>query len=739
MNVEPTYTDKVRRLPWAIVNQSLNAASAQLSFAGPLIVLALSSASLSKFQTSVLLALFPITSLLAVFIAPYVARFGYKRTYFVFYALRTVALGLFVAGVWFAGAIAGNGILIITVSIAAFAVLRTVVETGYNTWFQEFVPNSTRSRYNAIANLLSNTLSAIGLFVVAFLIGDSINLSSFSVPFAISLAAALGAYICAMFIPGGAPRPDARASSQLSGLLDALQSRTFAIYLIGLGLITLGSSALTFVPLLLKERNGLSYEIILFLSALTLIAAMLSVNLWNWAANRWGNKPVTLLSLLTVAAMPILWLMAPVSGSIATIVAIPISIFAGLASSGWAVGSVVLLLSTAMPSETRSNLLTINYAWMGLTSGAGLLIAGAVLDLVQPVPAGTTVSQPDQYVFLFILSFVCCGAGLLFLRNVGETRATRLRDLLTMLLTGNPFRAAGSLIKYRRARAESERVSVTERMGNARSLLNLDELLDAMMDPSFNVRNEAIIAISRMPPDQRILNALVEALHGNTPELSMSAAWALGRMGDRQAIAPLREALSSKHGVLKAMAARSLATLGDADAIPLLLDSFDAETDDGLRTAYASALGTLRSRDAVKPLLAFLYQSRGNDTRMELALSLARISEYSDHFVQLAKHVRTEPAAALSQAALELKRVKSFQSLPEMAEIIDQCGSAFARDDTTSGIQYLTDLARLVPRAGQSNVHAWILQECAERLSEFSSARPEYTLLALHTLATAFL
>ncbi|NOR84277.1 MAG: hypothetical protein GQ526_12375, partial [Ardenticatenales bacterium] len=121
------------------------------------------------------------------------------------------------------------------------------------------------------------------------------------------------------------------------------------------------------------------------------------------------------------------------------------------------------------------------------------------------------------------------------------------------------------------AKDEPSAVSVTERLGRAKSPLAVDELVESLADPRFNVRFEALISAARGGPVPRLREALVEILRGPEPALSVVAAWALGRMGDQEAIEPLRAGLDSSYRSVRAHCARSLATLGDAEGVPLLL------------------------------------------------------------------------------------------------------------------------------------------------------------------------
>ena len=111
---------------------------------------------------------------------------------------------------------------------------------------------------------------------------------------------------------------------------------------------------------------------------------------------------------------------------------------------------------------------------------------------------------------------------------------------------------------------------MTERLGRGSSPLTVDELLEALADPRFNVRYEAIIAIARRAPDERLMNALIDVLNSGEPALGTMAAWALGRIGDENAIRPLREGLDAEYRSVRAHCARSLGTLRDEEAVSIL-------------------------------------------------------------------------------------------------------------------------------------------------------------------------
>ncbi|NJN81621.1 MAG: HEAT repeat domain-containing protein [Caldilineaceae bacterium] len=123
-------------------------------------------------------------------------------------------------------------------------------------------------------------------------------------------------------------------------------------------------------------------------------------------------------------------------------------------------------------------------------------------------------------------------------------------------------------------------------------------------------------------------------MDGSELALTVVAAWALGRIGDEQALEPLRAALNADYRSVRAHSARALAGLGDQESAPLMLQRLLEEPDKGLQMAYASALGTLRKEDATVPILDLLETTTNSGARLELAISLGRIVGDEGYFVQ---------------------------------------------------------------------------------------------------------
>jgi HEAT repeat protein len=278
-------------------------------------------------------------------------------------------------------------------------------------------------------------------------------------------------------------------------------------------------------------------------------------------------------------------------------------------------------------------------------------------------------------------------------------------------------------------------VSVTERLGQSKSPLTVDELLEALEDPRFYVRFEAIVSIARGSSDPRLTEALVEILQSKEPALSVIAAWALGRMGDPAALPALREGINAEYRSIRAHSARSLGSMGDRAAIPDLLERLRSEQNEDLRVAFGSALGALEAQQATADLLDLLYTNQDEDARLELALALARLVGNEHHFIHLWRAMRTEPGTAASQAMTSARKsIEHIVEDPALGRAIEDCAEVLARQELEEGTACISRLIPQLPLRDAGDTVALILNECALRLEEFGVQRREYLQLALHAM-----
>ncbi|MCC6803520.1 MAG: HEAT repeat domain-containing protein, partial [Anaerolineae bacterium] len=337
---------------------------------------------------------------------------------------------------------------------------------------------------------------------------------------------------------------------------------------------------------------------------------------------------------------------------------------------------------------------------------------------------------------LFLGSVILLALGVLLFSRVQADSTFSVGEFAGMFVHGNPLLAFESLIGYYRARDERATVVSTERMGRTKSPLTVDEMLEALQDPRFNVRFEAIISIARMGSEPRLVKALCHILDGTELSLSVISAWALGRIGDDEALPSLRNGLNSSYRSIQAHCARSLGTLNDQQVAPLLLERLRTETDKGLRIAFASALGNLRSKESVDLLFEVLDTIDNDAARIEVALAIARVLGDEHRFIRLLRNLRQDSGTTAAQVIAGWQRKMSKTFPDELEPIVRECGYRFASDQMDEAAAMLGQVLEQLPRPSDDSVSARILDKCVAHLKQPGVPRFEYLLLTLFTLQT---
>lgn len=734
----PTMIEKLRGLRWSVTLNATNTVFVQFTYFGSAFVIFLDRLGLSKGDIGLILSLIPFANLLAIVIAPTTARYGYKRTFILFFGLRKVVTAFLLLTPWVVATFgAGMAFAFVATVVGLFAASRTVEETAYYPWYQEFVPRSVQGKYSAWSNIATALVGVLSVLIAGWVIAISDSLFGFMILIAAGVIFGLISTWCGFFIPGGAPVDSSSSEGAERNLRDALRDVDFIRYLIGLGLITLGTVPIaSFLPLYLQELVGLSAGAAIFVQNGTLLGTVASSYLWGWAADRYGGRPVMLSGVIFFVLMPILWWAMPRGSELGLYIALAIAFLQGLANLGWGIGATRLLFGSVVPPDKKMDYLALWFAWAGIMAGISQLAGGYILDYGKNISGQFWLIKLDSYVPLFVLAIVAPALSILLLAAIRGDSAVSMGQFAGLFLRGNPFMAMTSLVKYYNAPDEHTTVRTTERLGQAGSTLAVHEILEALRDPRFNVRFEAIQAAARMKPNAQLTEALATILTSKHPALGVMAAWALGRIGDPNAISPLREGMASPYRSIQAHCIRALGTLKDKRSIPVIIARMDKETDDGLLLAYASALGNMRASKASFKLLALLHDSDDTEMRWEAVLALARIVGDERQFIQLWRSSRVEMGTTIAQQLSKLKKnlAQLYPYEPELRQSFANAIDTFARDELEQGARILGEFLQTMPLDSCEYVATTVAEACAEQLRNREEFRDDYLLLAIHTL-----
>lgn len=712
MSPQPTNAEKIRRLPFVIAFDAFNSMFCQLSVLGSVFILFLSELGLPKTQIGMVLSLVPFASVGAILLAPLAARVGVKRVFVVFWGTRNVFAAILLATPWVFWRFGSHATFIfVVVMMACFSLCRAFGEAANSQWRQDIIPHNMRGRFGAVDNILATLASVLALLVAGLVLSSSSSLWRYIVLMALGTVLGVISVVWASQIPGGMEVQQAKpVRFHLLRFSKAIRDRNFLLYMLALSLVTFGTAPLgVFVPLFLKEQVGITPSSIVLVQNAALIGTLTSSYFWGWAADRFGSKPVILSGLGLLLLAPLGWLAIPYGSPWSIPSAVAILALSGVASIGYGLGTGRQLYVTIVPSRRKTHYMSIFCAWMGVTGGLGQLLAGQSMDLAKDVSGKFLIFSVNQYTFLFLFSILMLILGLLIQSRVKADGSVPVGRFVGMFLHGNPVMAVESLLRYNLAAHEADRVLMIRRLGKAKSPLSADELAEALEDPSFSVRYEAITAAARTRPSTRLTADLVETLIGGQPDLSLASAWALGRIGDPTAIAPLRWTFTSGQRLLQLRSARALAALGETSIAAELRRRASDEAEAPLRRAYESTLESLQSRrrpgQSLQQQLKGLRRAHGTGR----LLATLREGDFNLRYEAIVLASYHRPTAQLTAALVEVLADGEPDLSVEAAWALGQMGDADAVGPLTRALASSWPLlrarsARALANLGQESI-----------------------------------
>lgn len=743
MSPAPTNAEKVRKLPWALSGDAFNTIYVYLTFGGSPFLLFLDKLGLEKSQIGVLLSLFPFAAMVGLVTVPVAARVGFRRTFLTFWITRKIVLSLLILAPWVVSAFgAGAGFAFVVGVLTVFALCRSVAESAFTPWYQDIVPDSIRGKYAAVQVIVASALGALTLGAIGLFLGAEPTIGRFTVLHALAAAIGLTSAFFYARVPGGDPVPGAANVEFFTHLKTPLRNPQFRRFLVGGAVVNFGWLIMgSFLPLFFRNQVGLPSDQVVFLDSVVLLASLSASFLWGWAADRYGGKPVMVINLALLSVYPLGLLFLPRHSPLSTHAAMGLAFLIGLISSGWGIGYARYFAANLVPAGNRAAYTAMHGAIIGLVQGVCPIIAGSLLQMTGSFSGAYLggLLHWDPYAPFFLLAILSVAVSTWAMAGMKSAGAMPVGRFATLFVQGNPLVAMRAVLSYQYVGHEEKRVSMIALLGEAKSPLGVDELIEALNDAAFNVRYEAIISIARTLPDPRLTEAIIRVLREGDPDLRSAAAWALGRMGSAEAAPALRETLKAPYSILRARAARALGTLGDQASGDALMECFRGEGDPQIRVAFISALAALGREDALSPTLAFLRELDEPGQRREVSLAVAMFLGRSDMALRIWRRMHDRPGDTLGGIMLGLRRrltrgeVCAIDSA-SVAQAIDRAVRALSSEQMDEGSREVRLIGSSVRPEAFSPAAQIILRDAIEALAAQGHGRTEYVMLAVHSL-----
>lgn len=617
MATAPALTDyqKLNRLPFYYAYAVLTSAAVLCTVGAPLVLFS-AELGIDKDRIGLIGGILPLFQILGIASLPIILRFGTRRVG----ALALVARYLFLLPLFAAPLFAATpdiAFALILGAIVLFAICRTLSEAAVVPWSQEFLPRLVRGQISGRIALAYLPVALIGSFLIQIWLDGQQGLGRFFPVFAIGIAIGVAGALSLFGLGGGgAGKPRGSWANVFGQLKVPLRDRNFLGFLFSSGTQYLVFSALNiFLLLFFRERLGLTSGQLVLMAALIPVGSAAGSYTAGWFIDRHGTRAIRItLQVLQVAMLLTLpFIHAGIPG-VELLVGLVFFLF-GFLVQGAMVASGIYMLNYVPPTE-RESYMALAYSSDGIFGGGLTMLAGIMVQQFEQTGLPIGSMMVGGYELLFLCAALLTVASAAVFALLKEEGATGVRDFIGQFSSGNPLRALWGIQRASAFTSEQRRRDLVYGFGGAASTLAGDELVQALSDPSFDVRHEAIRAIGRLPPTRKTIAALEGILgYDGLIELQYAALDSLGQLRATGSAAKIARFLDDGNRLLRSRAARSLGDIRDESALPALRRMLAEDEDVDCRLAAASALGKFRDRDSV-PALVTIYVAEACDPGM---------------------------------------------------------------------------------------------------------------------------
>jgi HEAT repeat protein/MFS family permease len=571
-------------------------------------------------------------------------------------------------------------------------------------WLTDLVPPAHRGRYFGRRNMILGLVAAAAALPPALFLDQMVKSGRFTTALGLTTLFGLGTLCLFLSLWSIARMPDVpRKPSAQRGLHGFLafyrkpfRSANFRYLLLFNTISVFGQMfAGQFFTVYMLEQIRMPYLMVQVAGLIAALFSSLSMPFWGYLADKFGNRPLLLLSGSGVVFLPFLWFLThPAHYGWSVGVILGIQVVAGFLWAG--VGLTQFNLNVAVaPPEQRALYMGALSAIVAVASGLANLLSGALMEWMKPY-----VPDPTRFFVLFGMAALFRLLALPWLARVHEAEGLPTRYVVRQLRASVRPRGWLAMRQLRRQADEASRLQAIRTLTAERTALAVEELVQALRDPSIEVRREAARALGEIG-DPRAVPALLQMLHDPASGIRAECAEALGKIGDKSALNPLIAMLQAEAIEERLSAIQALRLLGDAQALPALLERLQQAPGPLEQSRLLEVIGHLLPNateqmlqalkiDAV--LMAYL-QSPRPEVRAEAAMAIASLPPASNLAVAVRTQLTQErEPTVMATLARALSAHGSPDDLPVLIETLARSPSPLLRQ------QVALTIARVLQR-----------------------------------------
>lgn len=442
-----------------------------------------------------------------------------------------------------------------------------------------------------------------------------------------------------------------------------------------------------YVMVYFLETLALSQFFISVLVSVSLICRVYVAKYWGFLADRFGHVAINTICDFCLILIPVAYLFITPQNCMWLLIVM--HLWAGIFGSGLDTASTALMLGLPR-SENKSMSIAVLYSLVGIFAAFAPLLGGWILQHFEGHSTQFMMWQYDNFKMLFLIVLLLRLLFFPFSLRLSKLSGSSTGIVVRRLMDSNPFRVIRHVHVLSESPAEARRVAAVQELASARSSIATRELIQALDDPSREVRQEAAHALARIG-DAEAVEPLIRSLQSREAGIQQPAAYALGKIRDTRAVPALIEALKQKH--LAEYAAVALGEIGDRSAINPLLEVLRQPDVSGSTCAsVANALSRMGETSALPDMLSALQNTTSRLVREEMALAIGNLFGRPGEFYNLLTRERQvageELSRLLEQVVGDSDRFESTgDPIEQVKRELDQGQTAYNREQWREACQ----------------------------------------------------
>ena len=301
-------------------------------------------------------------------------------------------------------------------------------------WMGDYLPKQGLGRFWGRRHLWMHWTAAVVLALAALFLASHAN--GIKPAFAVLsvLAAVCGVADLLFFLwvdePAVRPAPSPRLRDILIAPFQQREFRAFIGFMCFWHFAAMTGAP--FISLFLLEYVGMDLFHVMLLWACSWIGGALAAGHMGWLADRFGHRPLLVLSIAFKSALMLALVLVPASPQLAFWLLIPVFMLDALLNAGIAIAQHGFLLSYS-PSENRAMYIAAGTAVAGMVGGVTSVVSGAVLRSLAGWDFSFLAVGVSHFHVLFAVSVLLRLISTVLVLRVEEPEAAGTREVVTHL------------------------------------------------------------------------------------------------------------------------------------------------------------------------------------------------------------------------------------------------------------------------------------------------------------------